>query len=88
MYILVVRKSLSLSKTLNLIDGFRQKRQGLFLIVIIHWNRMSSQLQKNLLLLDNTLHSKAKWKTNRQFSDFEADNLMNIKQEQLLPMQP
>lgn len=36
MYILVVRKSLSLSKTLNLIDGFRQKRQGLFLIVIIH----------------------------------------------------
>lgn len=88
MYILVVRKSLSLSKTLNLIDGFRQKRQGLFLIVIIHWNRMSSQLQKNLLLLDNTLHSKAKWKTNRQISDFEADNLMNIKQEQLLPMQP
>lgn len=88
MYILVVRKSLSLSKTLNLIDGFRQKRQGLFLIVIIHWNRMSSQLQKNLLLLDSTLHSKAKWKTNRQISDFAADNLMNIKQEQLLPMQP
>lgn len=35
MYILlVVRKSLRLSKTLNLIDGFRQKRQDLFLIVI------------------------------------------------------
>lgn len=88
MYILVVRKSLSLSKTLNLIDGFRQKRQDLFLIVIIHWNRISSQLQKNLLLLDNTLHSKATWKTNRQISDFAADNLTNIKQEQLLPMQP
>lgn len=36
MYILVVRKSFRLSKTLNLIDGFRQKRQDLFLIVIIH----------------------------------------------------
>ena len=36
MYILVVRKSLRLSKTLNLIDGFRQKRQDLLLIVIIH----------------------------------------------------
>ena len=49
---------------------------------------MSSQLQKNLLLLDNTLHSKAKWKTNRQISDFAADNLTNIEQEPLLPMQP
>lgn len=89
MYILVVRKSLSLSKTLiNLIDGFRQKRQDLFLIVIIHWNSMSSQLQKNLLLLDIILHSKAQWKTNRQISDFAADNRTNIKQEQLLPMQP
>ena len=88
MYILVVRKSLRLSKTLNLIYGFRQKRQDLFLIVIIHWNRMSSQLQKNWLLLDIILHSEAQWKTNRQISDFAADNLTNIKQEQLLPMQP
>ena len=47
---------------------------------------MSSQLQKNWLLLDIILHSKAQWKTNRQISDFAADNLTNIKQEQLLPM--
>ena len=76
MYILVVRKSLSLSKTLYLTDGFRRKRQDLFLIVIIHWHRLSSQRQKDWLLLYY-----------RQISDFAVDNLTNIKQLQLLPMQ-
>ena len=61
-------KSLSLSKTL--FYGFRRKRQDLFLIVIIHWHKLSSQPKKKTGYCFITLHSKAQWKTNRQISDF------------------